>query len=166
MKEIWRNLLGLERYQVSNRGKVRSISWAGKSVCKDLCPTLQNNGYLLVGLTSPTGRLVGKLVHRLVLETFVGACPSEFQCAHLNGTRADNRLENLSWVSRAENMSHKKLHGTHISGERHTSAKLTWEIVRKIRKIKAPNAPQIAKEYGVYRSVINKVLKFETWKEK
>ena len=59
------------------------------------------------------------LVHRLVLEAFVGPCPAEHECAHLNGARDDNRLLNLSWVTRAENAHHKRVHGTmnHITPE-------------------------------------------------
>lgn len=43
------------------------------------------------------------LVHRLVLETFVGQCPEGMECDHVNRDRSDNRLQNLRWVPHKEN---------------------------------------------------------------
>lgn len=47
-------------------------------------------------------------VHRLVLETFVGKCPPGMQGDHINRNRTDNRLENLRWVTPAENNRNRK----------------------------------------------------------
>lgn len=43
------------------------------------------------------------LVHRLVLETFVGPCPDGMECDHVNRNRSDNRLKNLRWIPHNEN---------------------------------------------------------------
>ena len=43
------------------------------------------------------------LVHRLVLETFVGPCPDGMECDHVNRNRSDNRLQNLRWIPHNEN---------------------------------------------------------------
>lgn len=63
-------------------------------------------------------------VHRLVLEAFIGPCPEGCECCHSNGNRADNRLENLRWDTRAANNHDKAIHGVH-KGERNTKAVLT-----------------------------------------
>ena len=44
------------------------------------------------------------LVHRLVLETFVGPCPEGMECDHRNHNTADNRIENLAWITHSDNM--------------------------------------------------------------
>lgn len=49
------------------------------------------------------------LVHRLVLETFVGpASESTPHADHINRVRDDNRVENLHWVSRTANQRNTK----------------------------------------------------------
>jgi hypothetical protein len=47
----------------------------------------------------------------LVLLSFVGAPAPAQECRHLNGIPADNRLENLCWGSRSENIKDKTAHG-------------------------------------------------------
>ena len=56
------------------------------------------NGYLVVQIN-------GKryLVHRLVLEAFVGPCPVGFECDHKDRNRSNNHIENLRWASSSEN---------------------------------------------------------------
>ena len=44
------------------------------------------------------------LVHHAVLLAWVGPCPDGYQADHINGNAGDNRLENLEWVTPAENM--------------------------------------------------------------
>ncbi|AWY05488.1 HNH endonuclease [Gordonia phage Morrissey] len=57
------------------------------------------------------GRYFHAWVHRLVLEAFVGPCPSGMETRHLNGNPKDNRLENLVWGTSAENSQDTKNHG-------------------------------------------------------
>src|SRR4051812_25002272 len=45
------------------------------------------------------------LVHHLILEAFVGPTPEGMECRHLNGERDDNRIANLAWGTRAENVA-------------------------------------------------------------
>jgi hypothetical protein len=47
------------------------------------------------------------LVHRLVLETFIGPCPPKYECDHINRVCHDNRVENLRWVTRVENCANR-----------------------------------------------------------
>ena len=54
-----------------------------------------------------------RLVHRLVLEAFVGPRPEGMVARHLNGDPGDNRLENLAWGTQSENNYDKVRHGTH-----------------------------------------------------
>lgn len=50
-------------------------------------------------------------------------------------------------------------------GENHRDAKLTWEIVRKIRSLENPNFRELSRKYGVDHKTIWKVYYYKTWKK-
>jgi hypothetical protein len=62
-----------------------------------------------------------------------------------------------------DNNQDKKRDGTQNTGENHGSSKLTWEQVAQIR-IRPESGRQLAKEYEVSHTVIQKVRRCETWK--
>ena len=107
----WVEIAGWEGwYEISDTGQVRSMDrrvpdrWGTDrfyhSQTKKLAPNPA--GYLRVKLSRP-GKGENYLVHRLVLESFVGPCPDAMECRHLNDIKTDNRLENLAWGTREEN---------------------------------------------------------------
>ena len=61
---------------------------------KIMKPYINKSGYCGITLRRGGGDVM-ILVHRLVLESFVGQCPKGMECCHYNGIRDDNRLENL-----------------------------------------------------------------------
>lgn len=159
--EIWKPVVGCDRYSVSNLGRVR-----GPRRMLRLC--INTQGYVYIGLfVKPGCPKVGR-VHRLVLEAFVGPCPEGMECRHLNGDRADNRLVNLAWGTQADNMADRDRHGTTLDGCRHANAKLTAADVRAIRAraAKGEAAHAIAKDYrGVCsRTAIYSVVGGVTYK--
>lgn len=116
MQEIWKDAPGFEgRYQVSNTGRVKSVSFMQPYVLRNGKPALratkekivaqqlQNSGYFLVHLHKDNARKA-KLVHRLVAEAFIGANSGEVN--HKNGIKTDNRVDNLEWVTSSENKEH------------------------------------------------------------
>jgi hypothetical protein len=127
MKEIWKSIKGFTgRYEVSNKGRVRSLTQV--VICegpvkgrytsvrrgKILRPGRMPSGHLSVAL----GKGNSQCVHKLVLIAFVGPAPEGYECRHLNGDPADNRLENLCWGSRSENIQDAVRHGTWMTPER------------------------------------------------
>ncbi len=100
--------------------------------------------------------------HRLVLEVFRGACPSGMECCHGNGNPQDNRVENLRWGTRSENVLDSVRHGTHkggLGGGGGPGGKkvITDEDVRRIRRQWAtenPGRSRKAKELATKLAVI------------
>jgi hypothetical protein len=108
--EIWKDIKGYEGlYQVSNRGRVRRIFFINnvteKEKIKVLTPLKHNHGYLSVSLCK-NGKQKMRLIHRLVAQAFIENKFNKKEINHINGNKKDNRVENLEWVTRKENMEH------------------------------------------------------------
>lgn len=86
-----------DRYQISSQGNIRR-----KGSAKNLKTQAQGPGYLRIILVT-NGKRKAHLVHCLVMETFVGDRQGR-EVDHLNSIKSDNRLGNLEYVTRAENM--------------------------------------------------------------
>jgi hypothetical protein len=159
----WKAIIGAPGYEVSDDGFVRSWLGMGRAAgTRSASPRLlrlQSNGrgYRVVYPKGDNGK-VTLLVHRLVLEAFVGPCPDGHEASHLNGDRGDNRLANLAWETASENNRRKAEHGT-----RKTRAKLTETDVAAIRASPDPRLV-LAVRYGVTPSAIGLILRGETWK--
>lgn len=178
LAEFWKPVLGHEgSYEVSNLGRVRSLDRIAEYERRDqysgriitvrrrhrgavLRPGRMSGGHLSVAI----GRGNTRTVHSLVLEAFVGPCPTGMECLHKNGKHQDNRLANLRWGTRSENLHDAVRHGHKPIGEAVHTAKLTREQVREIReKIGMSSYAEIAREYGVTASAIQSIKTGRTW---
>lgn len=148
---------GTENHYATKDGEIFSTV---RSRMRKLKGRPRKKGYLAVVIL---GR--GRLVHRLVLETFVGPCPDGMQTRHLNGSRTDNRLCNLAWGTPKENSQDTKLHGRHkyARGEAHACSKLKEADVVEIKKSVLPRQT-LADRFGVTWENINSILTGKSWK--
>lgn len=70
------------------------------------------SGYVYVQLCQD-GRRQQRLLHRVVLEAFVGPCPAGAESRHFpDPNKRNNRLANLLWGTHSENEQDKLAHGT------------------------------------------------------
>jgi len=97
------------------------------------------------------GRTFDVLLHRLVLEVFVGPCPEGMECSHLDGKPANNHLENLRWTTHKENMRDMIRHGTTTAGEKNVWSRLTDAEAKgaELMMIGGYGKYEVAKFYGV-----------------
>lgn len=152
--ERWRSYLG--DYAVSDRGRVMHVV-TGR--IRKL--TLGANGYLTWTM-HVNGSARPILVHRAVLECFVGP-PSEGAVGrHLDGDRVNNFLENLAWGTQAENVRDTIRHGRQARGERSKKSGLTEKDVRIIR-MSEESGKALALRYGVSGAAITAIRKRRTW---
>lgn len=164
---MWKDIQGFEgRYQVSDDGVVRSLERQdnlGRPVAERILrPGTTSFGYPKVSLCV-NGVPVYRMIHRLVLESFVGPCPEGMECRHLDGNPQNNTLGNLCWGTPEEQAHDKIKHNTINRGERNGSAKLCELDVWLIRNIDA-KLTDLADFFDVSFQLISMVKRNKVWK--
>lgn len=122
-EESWRDVPGFEgKYQVSDQGRVRSVDHRVRLVVRGIETSRKSPGRLLRPGRTRSGHVsvaIGKnnsrLVHQLVLEAFMGPRPDGYEVLHLNHLPWDNRLVNLKYGTRSENMKMDYVAGNRLS---------------------------------------------------
>jgi hypothetical protein len=163
MTEIWRPVPDFPTYLVSNLGRVQGPR-------KILKGWVTDDGYTKVKLCRVGLKDETRTIHTLVLEAFIGPRPEGQQARHLRGVAAGNALDNLKWGTAEENSNDRKLHGTDNAGERSGRAKLTWDLVRKMRAEYQPStrglgSKALAKRYGISASGAHRILTNQIWRD-
>ena len=114
--EIWKDIPGYEGiYQASTLGRIRTAE--GKTTFTTRHGVRHWKSRILKGRGDnyTTGKRVslwkdGKvkdwLVARLVAITFLGNPPEGFTVNHKDGNRLNNNIDNLEWLSLADNIKH------------------------------------------------------------
>lgn len=167
MSEVWKSIPSKPGYEASSLGRVRSVDRndsagrprRGKVLKQRTLP----KGYKTVTL-SVDGVYGPCLVHRLVLEAFVGGCPDGQQCRHLDSDPTNNRPENLAWGTQDENECDKLIRGTRAKGRRQGHAKLTEVAVREIRDPLSGSLAALARKYKVSTTTVWQVKHRRTWR--
>lgn len=162
--EVWKDIPSYEnRYQASNFGRIKSLQrkvrgvnhYSGKEFFKTVPERILRpapyckNGHLSVVLEHGG---IGKPVHQLILKTFVGDPPDGMEVLHNNGNPTDNRLENLRYGTRTENI-------LDTYRQRGRWRKLSVEDVQAIRfsLYSGIRGVDLANEFGVSQTTISKI---------
>jgi hypothetical protein len=135
---------------------------------RSLKPSPQSRGHRAVSLVRD-GRKHTLLVHRLVLETFVGPCPAGMECCHdPDPDPGNNRLGNLRWDTKSANQQDSIRHGTarSLPGELHPMAKLAESDAIAIiaRRAVGESLDVLAADYRVSRPNIEAIVYGRSWK--
>lgn len=166
-KELWKDIPGYEdKYQASTEGHIRSLDYEvnGKSRTGNVFTRRIKGRVLKPGPYSSGGKQTGHLsvmlgreggtkpVHQLIAATFIGPCPEGQEVRHKNGGPTDNRLVNLEYGTRRENI----LDVYRIGGR---WRKLTAEEALDIRTRLERGEPgrALAQEYGVSNSTVSRI---------
>lgn len=107
--EIWADCEGFPGYEVSTLGRVRGKDRTAKHkygtrvVPGKVLKGSYEKGYHRVHL-GVNGKRVKMRVHRLVAITFLGQAAPSKVIDHIDDDKANNRVDNLRWVTQVVNM--------------------------------------------------------------
>lgn len=160
-----REITGFPNYMVTADGQIYNTK---RKKFRGLRPA--KTGYMQVDLWNK-GRVTWFLIHRLVLETFIGPCPDGMEACHYNGNRQDNRLKNLRWDSRSNNQRDAVRHGTcgglKIKGSACHQAKLVEEqvvVIFHAHHDGTHTQQELADHFGVSRACIQQIVEKRAWR--
>lgn len=150
---IWRTLVGLRRYAVSDAGQVRN----GRGV---MATRLNEEGYPKLKLVGDDGRRRDYFVHALVARAFLGPRPVGHLVRHRNDDRADPRAVNLRYGTHADNHADKVAAGRASHGARR---KLTRSQVRDLRRAPPRRAARLRQRFGISISHAREIRNGRKW---
>lgn len=172
--ESWMPVVGYEGlYEVSDHGRVRSLARpmlgrAGRPWVKRgrVLKQEDRHGYRSVRLCDRSGGKRKLQVHRLVLWAFVGPRSDGQECCHYDCDKANNRLENLRWDTRAANRADSIRNGTTPHGRSHYLTTLTDDDVRDIRRRAASGELQraIAADFDMTQTNVSRIVTRRSWR--
>ena len=163
--EEWRPVVGYEGvYSVSNQGRVvRVKSSSGTQAGRILKDSLNVYGYPTVNLSKGSKTHLYR-THRLAAAAFIGPCPDDEGVNHIDGNKRNNCVENLEYVTQAENSRHASRLGLLVRGERVHCSKLTEDDVFSIRGLLGEHKQKdIGRMFGVGQVCVHNIAAGKTW---
>jgi hypothetical protein len=157
MKEIWKEIKGYEGYyEVSNRGRVRSLDRVRIIKGKVLKQMDNGSGYKKVTLCK-NGKYTQRYVHRLIGKGFLKNKKNKETINHKDGNKSNNDIKNLEWATYKENERHKLLNFGNKITLRHA------QEIKKKYKTGSYTQKQLANEYGLDQTYISKITLNRAW---
>lgn len=136
--EVWKPIKGFEYYEVSNLGRVRSISHVDSMGRMKAGKILKQgfdgkNNYLHVGLGKGGAKRYSKNVHRLVACAFIPNPHGFKEVNHKDENKINNSVDNLEWCNHKYNSNYGSRAGL-FHGEKNPQSKIGYNCISFIRK--------------------------------
>lgn len=171
--EVWRPIpLTRNTYEASSLGRIRSVTrlirgrgrWGEflrPRTGRVLRQQLKRNGYCHVAVGLGSGHTTTFRVHKLIADAFHGPCPDGFEINHKDGNRANNRPDNLEYVTRSDN--HR--HAYRVLGRKNNTRRFTDEQIAKIRATYSAGGISYAglsRMYGANKWYMREIIKLRS----
>ena len=170
--EEWRWITNyINRYQVSNKGRVMSFIVNGRNTNPHLLKPIyrntnkqctNNTAYYMICLHDASGKDNWKYIHRLVAETFIPNPNNLPQVNHKDGNGLNNCVENLEWCTGSENIQH----ALKMDNIKNTWIKLDYNKASEMRKTYCNNNIDfitLGKMYNVSNVLAANVIRNISW---
>lgn len=96
-----RKIEGYDNYFVTDNGMI----WSTKGFGRWLKPQINSRGYVTYGLSKNNNKKWFS-AHRLVALAFIRNIENKEEVNHIDGDKLNNKISNLEWCTRQENVSH------------------------------------------------------------
>lgn len=176
-REEWKDIDGFEGlYQVSNKGRVRSLDRIITRKLPNKTEKVKLKGKVISNRDNGSGykyvslgrRKNGKkYVHRLVASHFISNENEHLHINHLDHDRGNNVVENLEWCTIQENCEYKVKNNRVPHGTLHHRAKITSDDVREVRRLLAEGnllQREIGCIFGISSSSVRDIKDGKTWR--
>lgn len=135
---------------------------------KKLSPSIdyRAGGYYRLKIIMDSGDKVSMLIHRLMALTYLPNPENKEEVNHIDGNKLNNKLSNLEWVTKKENMIHAhKLKLRDNTGEGNPRKILSEKEVLEIYEALYEGARNcdMADKYGVDRCTIANIKSKQNW---
>ena len=179
MKEVFKVIPSFPDYEVSNFGRVKTISRklryvhavTGREHFRQT-----THRFLKVHYNNLTGykfyqlykekKMYNKPVHQLVADAFLERKDNHDTVNHIDGNKHNNIVSNLEWCTNSYNHEHATRTGLKPKGEKVGTSKLNNTCVSAIKRMLNDGISHgvIAKWFGVSRPTISLINIGATWK--
>ena len=126
--EKWATIKECKRYEISNLGRIRNVKT--KRLIK---PAENQNGYQIVCLIKDKKKTMFA-VARLVGLYFVPKRKGAKEINHKNLKRNDNRMANLEWLTKRENIIYSQGTKVILTNAKYTWCKRTFKTLKEASK--------------------------------
>ncbi len=171
---MMRLIEGYEDYLVGRDGRVYSVKTGHflNPVKSESSKKRRGKPYLKIELWKD-GKFKRFFIHRLVGKAFIPNPGDKPEINHKNNDGCDNRVENLEWVTRSENVRHynqvilgKPFKGPYKKKARENwkTLKLTEKDVEEIISMRAPGMGEsVGRKFGVTGAMIGTIWNNKRW---
>ncbi len=154
-----KRIVGYENYAVTDDGRVFN--------CKTnrlLRVDISNRGYHRITVCK-NNKPKKMTIHRLVAELFIPN-PNNYQTVnHISGDKSDNSINNLEWMSQAQNQEHAVATGLCPRGSSNGNSKYSENFIDVVCELISQGKPrgEVIKLTGITKSAFDDVRRRKTW---
>lgn len=155
--ENWKTIEGYEKYQVSDKGMVKSFKKSSEG--EILKGGIDSDGYHIVLLYPDNGKRYTAKVHRLVAQAFIPNPECKVAVNHIDGVKTNNHVDNLEWNTNSENVKHAfdtGLKRSHYQDDSHKRPVAQIDLITK-EVIKVYESATATKLDGFHRQSVYRV---------